>query len=217
MKPIVVKQEPFPCFYPLCVRYWVLPGRFMAGEYPGSPNPAAARKKLAALAEAGIDTFVDLTEPGEITHPYRRSLGLPPFGAVRYHNFPLRDGSVPSSRLQLSRILDAVDSSLKEGGRVYLHCRGGAGRTGTVVGAWLVRRGWSGPEALDCLRGLWNQCESIQWHMIFPMNIVQQIYVLCGAVPRAAAPGHLHVPANGEEGTPRPFPGRRAAVPWERW
>ena len=31
---------------------------------------------------------------------------------------------------------------------VYVHCWGGIGRTGTVVGCWLVRHGMTGDEAL---------------------------------------------------------------------
>jgi protein-tyrosine phosphatase len=32
---------------------------------------------------------------------------------------------------------------------VYVHCRGGIGRTGTVIGCWLARNGLTGQAALD--------------------------------------------------------------------
>ena len=41
----------------------------------------------------------------------------------------------------MTRILDDVDAALADGGAVYVHCWGGIGRTGTVVGCWLVRHG----------------------------------------------------------------------------
>ena len=44
-------------------------------------------------------------------------------------------------------ILDAIAEGLKGGG-VYVHCWGGIGRTGTVVGCHLVRSGMTGDEAL---------------------------------------------------------------------
>jgi len=47
------------------------------------------------------------------------------------------------------RILDMIDAELAEGRTVYVHCFGGIGRTGTVVGCHLVRHGKSGREALD--------------------------------------------------------------------
>ena len=46
--------------------YWVEPGRLMAGEYPGDWTERSARRKLRALLDAGVRTFVDLTEQGEL-------------------------------------------------------------------------------------------------------------------------------------------------------
>ena len=39
------------------------------------------------------------------------------------------------------QILDLVDDALGRDEPVYVHCFGGIGRTGTVVGCWLVRHG----------------------------------------------------------------------------
>jgi protein-tyrosine phosphatase len=38
-------------------------------------------------------------------------------------------------------ILDEIDQNITEGKNIYLHCYGGKGRTGTVVGCYLVRHG----------------------------------------------------------------------------
>ena len=40
-------------------------------------------------------------------------------------------------------ILDAIDDDLAGGHNVYVHCWGGVGRTGTVVGCWLIRHGYA--------------------------------------------------------------------------
>ena len=45
--------------------------------------------------------------------------------------------------------LDAIDEAIESGETVYVHCFGGIGRTGTVVGCYLVRHGMTGVEALD--------------------------------------------------------------------
>ena len=37
---------------------------------------------------------------------------------------------------------------------MYVHCYGGIGRTGTVVGCWLRRQGLPGQEALDLIERL---------------------------------------------------------------
>ena len=49
--------------------YWVIPGKLLAGEYPGARNPEEARSRLRKFLAAGIRHFIDLTEVGELT-PY---------------------------------------------------------------------------------------------------------------------------------------------------
>ena len=38
----------------------------------------------------------------------------------------------------MREILDCLDDALRSGRKVYVHCRAGIGRTGTVVGCLLV-------------------------------------------------------------------------------
>jgi protein-tyrosine phosphatase len=45
-------------------------------------------------------------------------------------------------------ILDEIDAALAGGERVYVHCWGGVGRTGTVIGCWLVRHGLDDGDAV---------------------------------------------------------------------
>ena len=40
------------------------PGQLLAGEYPRNKDEASSRAKLAALTEAGVNTFIDLTQEG---------------------------------------------------------------------------------------------------------------------------------------------------------
>ena len=53
---------------------------------------------------------------------------------------PIRDVSVPTAA-QMVVTLDAIDRVLAAEGVIYLHCWGGRGRTGTVLGCWLARHG----------------------------------------------------------------------------
>jgi predicted protein tyrosine phosphatase len=128
--------------------YWVEP-RLLAGEYPGSyDNNAEAALRLDALREAGVTSFVDLTEEGELAayQPLLRA-------GVRYRRVGVRDFSCPSEE-EMRAILDLLDAEVARGETVYLHCWGGVGRTGTVIGCWLARHGLSGDVALGRLREL---------------------------------------------------------------
>ncbi len=46
-------------------------------------------------------------------------------------------------------IMDAVRAVIVSGPAVYVHCLGGIGRTGTVVGCWLQECGLGPDEALE--------------------------------------------------------------------
>lgn len=128
------------------VRYWVVPGRLMAGAYPGAPEPLEAQRNLGTLLDAGVRAFVDLTEPGEVTRlgplrPYAEPLHAAAgerAAAPTYTRFPIRDLDVPTRGLMTS-VLDALDAALGAGRPAYVHCLGGRGRTGTVLGCYLVR------------------------------------------------------------------------------
>ncbi len=79
--------------------YWVLPGEFLAGEYPGHMEDAEAKRKLQALIAAGVRVFVDLTEAGEQgLRPYARFLEAlsDPTQPLAYHRLPIRDVSIPT-------------------------------------------------------------------------------------------------------------------------
>lgn len=128
--------------------YWVEPGALLAGEYPGAHGEREALARLEAICEAGVTSFVDLTDEGELA-PYQAS--LPP--RVRYRRLAVRDFEVPTHR-EMQTMLDLVDEELARGETVYVHCWGGVGRTGTLVGCWLARHGLSGEEALERLQRL---------------------------------------------------------------
>jgi predicted protein tyrosine phosphatase len=141
--------------------YWVEPGRFLAGEYPGHVDEARARMKVQALIEAGIRVFIDLTEPGEYgLRPYERIIDEARRTGrdLTYRRLPIRDISVPTAA-RMREILSLVDESLEAGRPVYVHCWGGTGRTGTVVGCWLVERERADGDPVEALRPLRGDCK----------------------------------------------------------
>jgi protein-tyrosine phosphatase len=118
------------------------PGRLIAGRHPCAWGAENARLEVRELVNAGVTLFLDLTHEGEL-EPYVSLVATP----ARYLNLPIRDFSVPT-REGLVATLDEIDAELTAGGVVYVHCWAGCGRTGVVVGSWLVRHGTEPDEAL---------------------------------------------------------------------
>lgn len=135
-------ERPFP------ETYWVVTHKLLAGPYPGSRVAARAAERVSKFLDAGVTYFLDLTEVGELP-PYRPLL----MGKAAYRRIPIADFDVPAHRT-MRQILDVIDRRVLTGDVVYVHCRAGLGRTGTVVGCYLVRHGLSGDAALREIRRL---------------------------------------------------------------
>ena len=159
-------QTPFP------QSYWVMPGRLLAGEYPRNIDDPSSRQKIGSLLSCGVKVFIDLTEEHEGLLPYASLLT----GAM-YRCFPIRDVSVPINKESTIVILDAIDSHLAQEELVYIHCWGGIGRTGLIVGCWLARHGSGGSEALNQLRTFWRQCSKSAYRTS-PETAEQEQYIL---------------------------------------
>ena len=152
---------------PIPQSYWIIPGQFLAGEYPAlGKDKAGTRTRIKAFLDAGFEEFIDLTAENE-RPPYSfmlmqeaESAGL----VVRHQRFSFPDFSVPPQAAMVSA-LGAVDAALKVGHMLYLHCVGGIGRTGITVGCHLIRHGMDPVEALHHLRELYST--SLQ-SLIFP-------------------------------------------------
>jgi ADP-ribosyl-[dinitrogen reductase] hydrolase len=209
---------------PLPGTYWAIPDRLLAGDYPGA-GPAGA-ERLAALLRAGCDYFIDLTWPDEL--PSYAELLPSPYDAkvrpVAYSRRPIRDHGVPEDPAHTVEILDEIETALAADRCVYLHCHGGIGRTGLIVGCLLARRLRSGERALVELDRLWHASGRDRDYPRSPETDLQCSYVLSWseappAAPAPAGPGDryrglvlglalgdaLGVPADQRRGRP-PLP-----------
>ena len=131
--------------------YGVRKGQLLAGNYPGSRFPEEARAKAEAFVEFGVTCFVDLTEEDEGLEPYEQALAgiaLEHQLDVTHNRFPIVDVNVPEPG-QMTSILAFIRQAMSDGEVVYVHCWGGVGRTGTVVGCSLAEGGVSSEKLLN--------------------------------------------------------------------
>jgi ADP-ribosylglycohydrolase len=157
---------------PLPNSYWVLPGRLLAGEYPGAADDIDTDQRIDLLLQAGVDVFVDLTMPGELP-PYHPRLPL----SVEYDRRPIVDHGIPEHFQQMDEIVELIADALRRRRAVYVHCRAGIGRTGTTIACYLAQTGLAAPAALQQLNDLWQQCARSMRYPTVPETSEQAQFV----------------------------------------
>jgi atypical dual specificity phosphatase len=117
---------------------WIVEKEVGGMSHPYSPED------FHFLKESAIDVIVSLTGSGpdrELAERFR----------MRVHHFHIPDMDIPSIAT-MDSIADAIDTELKEGRRVAVHCGAGLGRTGTVLACYLVSRGEPADTAIATVR-----------------------------------------------------------------
>ena len=142
-------------------------------------------RKLENLLDVGVRSVINLMEEDETNWSGRPFVSyIDPLGRLaRRRNIeatvkriPIVDMSVPT-KPTMTLILDAIDSALNDRRPVYLHCWGGMGRTGTVIGCFLVRRDLTKGE--DIFRRIDQLRQAGRgWHGPSPQTEEQRRFVL---------------------------------------
>jgi len=136
--------------------YWVVPGKLLAGSYPGSRwLEDEARRNLKSLLDLGVTHLIDLTEEGELVtynHLLEELAGWYD-NSISHSRHPITDMHTAPKK-HIKQILDEIDAALEQDEVVYIHCWGGIGRTGMIVGCYLVRHGMTGQDALETIQHL---------------------------------------------------------------
>jgi predicted NAD-dependent protein-ADP-ribosyltransferase YbiA (DUF1768 family) len=94
------------------------------GSYPNSDD-------ISLLEEYGIELFVNLTTKDENLPPYITSKNL--------INFPILDTRIPNDNLQFVMLILLIEDYLQDNQKVYIHCRGGHGRSALIAASVLCK------------------------------------------------------------------------------
>jgi hypothetical protein len=141
--------------------------------FGGYPN----HNTLTELQQEGVTWFVDLTNSNEKnTTTYSDKVN-------NWVNYPIKDGDVPKNKKKFMIFLILIQlilESLKPGEKIYLHCRGGHGRTSLVIACFLgFALNLPSQTSLNLARTLHNNKQPLnsKWLNKWPLNLKQRMFV----------------------------------------
>lgn len=121
----------------------------------GSPWDRDLAADLDTIAAWRPDAVLTLIEDHEFT-----LLGVPELGAqlrargIEWHHLPIIDIQPPDASFEVAWLAVGTKlvGALRQGGRIFVHCRGGLGRAGTVAARLLVELGVPARDAVERVR-----------------------------------------------------------------
>lgn len=122
--------------------HWLVPGKLAGCPKPGVVAPLG--HDLTLLKGMGVTLLINLTEHAPDADALQRH------GLKSFH-MRVEDRHAPPL-LWTKLLLAKMEAFMRNGEVLAVHCLAGLGRTGTILGAWLVREGLTADEALRRLR-----------------------------------------------------------------
>jgi len=126
----------------------------------GVGHAPMSHPQLDAIHAQGVDAILNLCGEFCDLHDIEKDAGF------EVHYLPLDDEEAPGL-IELEKTLEWLDEAIYLGKKVLIHCRHGIGRTGTVLNAYLLRRGLGHKLAGKALKRLKSKpANFVQWRTI---------------------------------------------------
>lgn len=121
---------------------------------PGSKS-VSVEESIKQLKQNGTSTLITLMFDKEMTA--NNILTLPELchkHQIKWFQLPIVDDEAPSGAfdLQWKKYKATILTELKNKGVVTVHCKGGTGRTGTVIALLLLELGWSVDQIIEAVQ-----------------------------------------------------------------
>jgi len=132
---------------------------------PGKRGPSASAWRWERDLGADLDVIASWLPDAVVTlledHEFEM-LGVPNLGVevrargIEWHHLPITDVQAPDARFEQAWSVTGpwLRQSVRKGGRVLVHCRGGLGRAGTVAARLLVELGAQPCDAVERVRAV---------------------------------------------------------------
>lgn len=118
---------------------------------PGTKD-ASVVESISTLKEAGTNMLITLMFDEEMAKNDALTLPAECKGlGIEWVQLPILDDAAPNQAFesqwnaQKANILDVINNK----GTIAVHCKGGSGRTGLVIGLILLAFGWSGEKVIE--------------------------------------------------------------------
>ncbi len=129
-------------------------------EHLGVGAAPMSHAALDSLRRQGVRAILNLCQEFTDLHEIESAAGF------EVYHLPIADEEAPDLA-ELEKALAWLDEATYLGRKVYIHCRHGIGRTGTVLNAYLLRRGLGHLLAWRKLLGLRSQPANFrQWRAV---------------------------------------------------
>lgn len=139
---------------------------------------------IEALVAWGVDVIVNLACATEKkVKPYT----VPPDTNIDVVNFPIQDRSTPDDKIAFCSLVIKICDCLAKGRKVYIHCKGGHGRSGLLVAAVIAYHLGKTPQEAIALTSMYHAERRVmrqRWRELgSPQTVYQKKFIanlFCG-------------------------------------